>query len=263
MRKTRPKVGLALGGGAARGFAHIGVLKVLEENDIPIDYIAGASMGAIIGAHYALHKNVPLLEHIAVKLRKRDMVKLIRFNSLKKSLISGRKIDLFLRELMQDKSFSDTKIKFKLVTTDIIRGDEVILSKGNIVDALNASYCIPGIFEPVKIGNKYLVDGGVVNNTPANVVEKMGADIVIAVDLTIKSVPVINDFTLFKTLNQTFEIFRIQSTKKILKQSKDAIIINPKFKKTDSLKFQDVERFIKLGEKVAEKALPKIKRRLK
>ena len=151
MKNNTPKIGLVLGSGGARGLDHIGVLKVLNENNIPIDFIAGTSAGSIIGAYYAINKEVSSLEPKIRKLTKKDLVKLIDFSLPKKALISGNKVKHFLGELINNKSFSDTKIPLIILTTDMCSGKEVKIKEGKLIDAIMASISIPGIFPPVKI----------------------------------------------------------------------------------------------------------------
>ena len=258
------KIGLALGSGGARGLAHIGVLKVLIENNIPIDYIAGVSIGAMIGAYYAINLEIEKLEEKALNLTKRDLLKLVDITSPKRALISGNKIKNFIKELIEDKSFSDTKIPIKIIATDLCSGEEVIISKGKLADTIRASVSLPGTFKPVKIGRKFLIDGGVVNPTPVDIVKKMGADIIIGVDLTMRHPIKLKNPNIIETLIQTFEILRTQSTKSNIDKVKDAIIIRPNFSgKLDSYRFHQTQKFIKQGEKAAKKALPEIKKLIK
>ena len=181
----RPKIGLALGSGSARGLSHIGVIKVLEKNKVPIDYISGTSIGALIGGHYATFLDIKELEKMALKITKRDLVKLLDVSLPKNSLIKGKKIRNLIQEKMGNQTFSHTKIPLTIIATDLESGKEVIMNRGKLVDAMQASISIPGIFSPVELNGKLLIDGGVTNSTPVDVVKKMGADIIIGVDLTI------------------------------------------------------------------------------
>lgn len=260
-KKHKPKIGLALGSGGARGLAHIGVLKVLKENNLPIDFIAGASVGSIIGAYYATKGEILSLEKKIVQLTKKDFVKLIDISSPKRAIISGNKIMNFLGELIGDKSFSDTKIPLTIIATDMYSGEEVQIRKGKLIDAIRASVSMPGIFPPAELNGKLFLDGGIVNPTPVNVVKQMGADIVIGVDLTMKHPVKIKNPSIIDTLMRSFEILRTQTTKlKIGKVSPDMIIIQTnKTNVLDMYKFYD-PIFINSGEKAAKKALPKIKK---
>ena len=267
-RKKKPlkklKVGLALGSGGLWGLAHIGVLKMLEKNNVPIDYIVGSSMGAIIGACYSLNPNIEELEKTAVSLTKWRLIKLVDISIPKKSLLSGNKIKNFLEELIGDKSFSDTKIPFKIVATDLESGEEFIIEKGKLVDAIMASISIPGIFPPVKINEKILVDGGVINPTPTNIAKEMGANVVIGVDLTMQNKIELKEPNIFQTLMRSYEILRTQSTKfNINEEDKDLLIIKPDITKIKSFKFYEIQKFIGEGERAGNEAIPRIKSLLK
>jgi NTE family protein len=211
----RPKIGLALSGGGARGAAHVGVLRVLEELRIPVDYIAGTSMGSIIAGLYASGMTLDQIEHALVTMdwehifdddppreelsfrRKRDddlyLVKAkpgFRDGELKfpAGLIQGQKFDLALRELTLPvsavKDFDRLTIPFRAVASDIGTGQPVVLGSGDLAKAMRASMAVPGAFAPAHIDGRVLVDGGITNNLPVSVVRDMGADIVIAVDIS-------------------------------------------------------------------------------
>jgi len=168
-----PKIGLALGGGGAKGAATIGVLKVIERTGIKVDYIAGTSIGAIIGGLYAVGYSTKEMENIFLSQEWQDILEGHRVDAKLKSLFDNRGVS----------EFGETQIPFRCVAAEENSFKEVVLSSGSIVKAIRASMSIPEIYEPVKWGNKYLVDGGVINNLPVDVVRNMGADIVIAVDL--------------------------------------------------------------------------------
>lgn len=259
------KIGLALGGGGARGLAHLGVLKVLEKEKIKIDYICGVSMGAFIAACYALGLNLNALEKEVVKTTKRKAIKeLLDLNGFKVSILKGKKTEKYIKKYLGDYNFSDSKIPLIIVATDLANGDEILLKEGNISQSVLASLSVPGIFPPVKINDRYLVDGGVVNCTPVDVVEKMGADLVIGVDLIMKRNIKLDKPGLVTTLIQSYEIIRTHGIKhKIDSVKKKSIIIKPKLKGTiDSFKFYDIGKFIKAGEDEAKKMLPEIKKYL-
>ena len=256
------KIGLALGSGGARGIAHIGVLKELEKNNIKIDYLAGCSMGALIGGSYALSKNIKELEEIALSFNKRwSLNKIADLNLPHKSLIKGFKVSKFIESLVYDKKFNETKIPLKIIATELASGDEVVLDKGKISDAIRASISLPGIFPLIKINNKYLLDGGLVNPTPADIVQKMGADITIAVDFIINSKQEFKNPGIFTVLMQSYEIMREQAVKYRIKEKKNLIIIKPDIRSAiDSFKFRDIEKIIEFGAKATRKAMPGIKK---
>ena len=181
--KRKCRIGLALGGGAARGWAHVGVLQALEEAGLEVSCIAGTSAGALVGAVYAsgrLREFEDLSEHM-------DWKKVLYYFSdisfARAGLVDGEKVCKMLRKYTTARNIEDLPRPYGAVTTDILTGEEVVLDRGEIIDAVRASIAFPGIFTPVKIGNRLLMDGGIVNPVPVNVVRDMGADFVIAVDL--------------------------------------------------------------------------------
>jgi NTE family protein len=184
MDKSRPKVGLALGGGYARGLAHIGVLEVLEREGIPIDMIAGTSIGALVGALYARTQNAAQLKRQATQLDSVGVTSLVDFTLPKSGFISGKRVTNLLRKLIGDVQFKDLNLPLACIATDIISGEEVILDEGSELEAVRASISIPVVFTAVKKNGRYLVDGGLVNPVPVRTVQQMGADVVIAVDVT-------------------------------------------------------------------------------
>ena len=181
--RGRKKVGLALGGGASKGLAHIGVIKALEKNGIPIDYIAGTSMGSLVGGWYALNKNVesiyPVLDEV-----KRNSESLMNELVRKPGSMSKKSSFGVFKKHIDGKNFEDCKIPFAAVACDLKNGEEVVMDSGDLYSALEASAAIPIVFPTVIRNGKQLIDGGVVNPVPANVVRRMGADIVIAVDVS-------------------------------------------------------------------------------
>ena len=177
------KVGYALGGGAARGLAHIGVLKVLEEHRIFPDMIAGTSMGALVGALYAGGIAVTDIEKFAVGLDMRRMALLADVSLPLSGLVGGRRVVSLLKSILGDLTFSQLKYEFACVATDISTGEEVVLREGSLVEAVRASISLPGIFTPVRIKGRYLVDGGLVSEVPVSVCREMGAEYVIGVNV--------------------------------------------------------------------------------
>jgi NTE family protein len=184
MAKSKPKVGLALGGGYARGLAHIGILEVFEREHIPIDLIAGTSMGALVGALYAREHDASLIKKQATALDWIGVTSLVDLAIPKSGFIGGKRVINLLRRFIGDTRFEDLDIPFSCVATDIIRGEEVIINQGLVVDGVRASISIPLIFSVVKRDGRFLVDGGLVNQVPVSIARKMGADFVIAVDVT-------------------------------------------------------------------------------
>ena len=192
----RKKIGLALGSGAARGLAHIGVLKVLEANRIPVDFIAGSSMGALIGALYAGGLSVEQLQEIACNTDWKLTAKMFTPTLPWSGLVEGSRIRQFIQTLVGDRNFSDLKLPFAAVATDVQTGEQIIIENGSLVEAVRASISIPGIFTPVRHQNRFLVDGGVVNSVPTDVARAMGSDIVLAVNVTCSLDAAVQEITL-------------------------------------------------------------------
>jgi NTE family protein len=182
MNKKNKKIGLVLGVGAAPGLAHIGVIKSLEANGYQVDCIAGTSMGALIGACYASRKDIKSVEQLFLEIDWKKFVSLMDSNIflLSKGFVQGEKVKEFLKPIIGDIQFKDLKIPLSVIATDVSNGDQVILNEGSVLDAVRASISIPVIFVPVKINNRYLIDGGSVNPLPVDVVKKMKADFIIA-----------------------------------------------------------------------------------
>ena len=182
----RKKLGLALGGGGARGLAHIGVLKVLDREQITVDVIAGTSMGGIVGALYAAGFSGERIEAEILRLSRSrlELVKLIDLRLGAAGLLGGSRITEMLTGLLgADLTFTDLRIPFAVTGVDMLSGREVGLSEGKVVEAVRATMSVPGLFTPVEIGSYLLMDGGVLNNVPVDVALKLGADAVIAVDV--------------------------------------------------------------------------------
>ncbi len=186
----KKKVGLVLGCGGAKGLSHIGVIKFLEEMEIKIDFIAGASIGALIGGAYASGLSIKELEDIALETDLTSTAKLFSPGFGKSGLVTGSKVQEFLTSKLGNKKIENLQIPFTAVATDIITGQEIHFNKGDLVEAIRASISIPIIFQPVIWNNIVLVDGGLVNPVPIDVARRMGADHIIAVNvLSSKNMP--------------------------------------------------------------------------
>ncbi|MDD4358228.1 MAG: patatin-like phospholipase family protein [Candidatus Pacebacteria bacterium] len=178
METKRKKVGIALGSGGAKGYAHIGVLKVLEENNIPIDFIAGSSAGAVVGSLYSLYKDTKKVEETLTDFHK---IRSLLDISLKGGLIKGKKIINFFENKFEDKRFKDLSIPMCVIATDYNTGEEVRIKNGNIALAVRASMAVPFVFELVDCGKRELCDGGLSSPVPIKALKEMGADVVIGV----------------------------------------------------------------------------------
>lgn len=184
--RDRPRLGLVLGGGGARGLAHIGVLHVLEREGIPIDCLAGTSMGGLVGALYAAGVPFSVVEKEVARLGDvKEQLRLIDVNISAAGLsIRGRRIYNFMADLLgEDLTFADLRLPLAMASVDLKTGRPIVLQGGLVIDAVRATISIPGVFEPVELGDYRLVDGGVLNNVPVDIALDMGATRTIAVDV--------------------------------------------------------------------------------
>jgi NTE family protein len=181
---AKKKVGLALGGGAARGLAHIGVLKVLEREGVPIDMVAGTSAGAIIGAFHAAGYSALRMEEYVLRFNRNTRARLVDLTLPRSGFISGDKIVAEMKRVLRgDKRFDELKKPFACVACDIITGEEIVMNTDSVAEAVHASMAIPVVFNTVYRKGRYLSDGGLVNQVPVNVVRDMGAEYIIAVNV--------------------------------------------------------------------------------
>lgn len=176
------KVGLVLGSGSARGWAHIGVIQALAEAGVRVDYVAGTSIGAFVGAFYAAGK-IETLRNTTLELNRKQIALFFDMVFPKSGLIDGEKIADLVREHISEKNIEELSLPLCVICTDLNTGCEVNIQDGDIIEAVRASISVPGIFTPVKKNGAFLVDGGLVNPVPVNVSRQMGAELVIAVDL--------------------------------------------------------------------------------
>lgn len=270
------KLGLALGGGGARGCAHIGVIKALEEAQIKVDYVAGTSIGSLIGGIYT-NGNLNEFAEFLVKLRQIDILKYLDMARFGIGLLEGKKLETLLKLFIKENDFKKSRVAFAAVAADLHSGDEVIIHEGKITDAIRASIAIPGIFSAAYLNDKYLVDGGVVNPLPIDAVRQMGADIVIAVDLNhsfiqekysrknkprkslwqkwFKSMP-----NIIETIENSVFIMQDQITRKNLKEYPADFLIRPDLSKAKIFDFHRAEEMIEEGYEQTKKRIPKIKR---
>lgn len=178
--KDRKKIGLALGSGAGRGYAHIGILQVFKENDIPVDVVTGSSVGAIIGGLYATGSDMHFLEKFAKVFEIKNMVDL---SLLKNGLVKGDKVQNLIAMLTKHRKIEETDIPFACVAVDIETGKLETFTEGYIHEAVRASISIPGIFMPYQYNGRWYIDGGVIERVPVQAARDLGADIVIGVDV--------------------------------------------------------------------------------
>ena len=208
-------IGLALGGGAAKGVAHIGVLKALEDADIEVDYIAGTSVGAMIAALYAFKVDVETIGSLARRL---TMSKVTSFKLNKTGFFSTESLRELMLEYVGDVAIEDAAIPLSIVATDINSGEEIVLTSGSVVDAVCASAAIPGIYIPVEINGRTLVDGGLVQNVPIEALQTAGAGVTIASHLN--SVSHYQEIShVLDVMRNAFEIAVSQHTQDQLKEA--------------------------------------------
>lgn len=248
-----PKIGLALGSGGARGFAHLGVLKVLEEENIPISYIAGSSIGALVAALYASGLGLDRLYKLAKSFRRNNFIDL---TIPKMGLIAGKRITEFIRLLTKGKKIEELEIPIAIVATDLQTGAKVVFRQGDVARAVRASISIPGIFVPAEVDGRLLVDGGVVDRVPVSVAREMGADIVIAVDVS--PVNVNSEITsIFDVILQSLDILQDEIVSH--RQLASDVMIRPRVEAYSSRAFTDIEEIIAIGEEEARKNIAKIR----
>lgn len=180
---TSKKIGLALGSGGIRGFALIGALQALKENNIPISFISGSSSGSLIAAHYALYQDPLALKDFFIERSRTDKLPGIADLGFRGGLVKGHKFTKLVEAIFGKKSFLDTKIPLRIMATDLVDGKAHVFSQGKIAFCVQASSTVPVLFEPVKVGRHVFVDGGLSDPVPVDVLKDLGADITIAVNL--------------------------------------------------------------------------------
>jgi NTE family protein len=249
-----PKVGLALGGGFARGLAHIGVLKVLEEEKIPIDFIAGTSVGSVIGAAYASGISAKELEEVAALVRFKDFS---RWTFSRFGLFSNDKMAVFLRKILRCKTFEELRIPLAIAATDIVTGEPAVFTQGDLVDPVRASCAYPGMFQPVKIGNRLLVDGLLAHAVPATPLRDMGADRVISVYLAAHWVKPGGPRHVFDVIGQCFSIAQARMCGPW--QAASDIILQPDIGEFAYDDFVRAPELIRTGEEATRAIMPTIR----
>ncbi len=256
----KPRIALVLGGGAARGFAHIGVIRVLEREKVPIDLIVGTSVGSLIGAIYAADLNSFDLEWTAFQLEKDSIFDygiLSAFTGL--GAAKGEKLEEFVRSKVPAANIEQLKLPFAAVAADLNRGTRVVLDSGSVARAVRASSAIPGVFPPVDHQGKLLVDGGVVDNIPASVAREKGADIVIAVDIGQQVVT----FNISNVLDVMLQSITIMAAENARYKRRDAdVVIAPKVGDVGMLDFTQKKRCMQAGIDATQQALPEIRQRI-
>ncbi len=261
------KVGLALGTGAARGLAHIGVLEVLEKECIPIDMIAGTSTGATVGALYAQGKDASMIKSLALDLSWKRLASLVDLTLPRTGFIQGKKIKELLKLIISgDIEFSDLRIPLACIAADIMTGEEVVISHGSVLEAIRASISIPVIFTVAKWKGRYLVDGSLVNPVPVSVLREMGADFIIAVNVIpavrdrAQRVEKIKEPHIISVIMQSLYIASYSLVKSSLEGAD--IVIEPQMADITYGDFYRAEECILQGALATQGSIPEIKRQL-
>ncbi len=276
---NRPKIGLAMSGGGARGLAHVGVLKVLVEAGIRIDCVSGTSMGGVVAAAYACGIPVCTIEEKALQLSNmRELVKLLDVSPQRRGLVEGSRIRDYLAKLFIDRHFENLPVRLALPAVDLVQAREIVFTSGLVLPAVLATIAVPGLFQPVEIGSYRLVDGGVLNNLPVDRVRELGADVVIAVDAQFdpytekpwQDLPERPHFPVplpdfFLDFYRAELIMIAELTQAHLKVSPPDLLIHPPIPLDNDifLGFPRIPEVIAAGEQAAREALPEIERLIK
>lgn len=258
--ETRLRVALALGGGAFHGAAHVGVLKAFAENKIPIDFIAGASAGSLVGALYCDNPDVDKLIPLVIETKSSTVFDFSLIRS-KVGFVSGKKLQKYVAEHCSVLNIEDLKIPFVAMTTDLMEGKSVALASGPVAASVNASCAIPLIFEPVKMYGKTFVDGGILDNIPADICRAYKADVVIAVDIMadVNQDESIDNFLkiAYKSLLLAFGATKAE------KLAFADFVITPNLKDMPMLSGKENQQIFDSGYIAAKRMMPEIKKLLK
>jgi NTE family protein len=250
-----PRIGLALGGGFARGIAHVGILKVLEEENIPISFIAGTSVGALIGAAYCGGLSAADLEKLARRVRFKDFA---RWTLSRYGFASNRRMIGFLNSILAVKNFEDLRIPLAVTATDFATGEGVVFHSGPLVEPVRASCAYPGMFLPVNIRGRLLVDGMLSHAVPTHPLRDMGADRVLAVHLKGCWTRRTGPRHIFDVIGQCFSIAQDMNTH-VWKQGAD-LVVEPDVKAFEYDDFAHSTDLVSAGETVMRQALPEIRK---
>lgn len=256
----KPVIGVALGGGGALGMAHIGVLKALEENGIKPDIVVGTSIGSIVGGAYACGFTALELQDKALKVKTTNLLD-VNFNP--QGVLSGKAAERTITSLIGgDKNIENLPIKFAAVSVDLNEGQEYVFESGSMVKAMRCSMSVPGVFIPVKVDDKLMVDGGVLNNVPADVARKLGADIVIAVNLVSDFKPYKMPKNIIHSVAFSFFIMQKELTKFQLKNYD--VLVAPQLKEFRQYVFNEKNTLalIDAGYNETKKQIRKIKNKI-
>lgn len=250
--KRRPRIGLALGSGGARGLAHIGVIQIFEEYGIPIDFIAGSSAGALVGSLYSVGITPKQMHQFAGHYPQKYW---LDYSLPKMGFIAGDKLKEIIRLLTKNSNIEDAQIPLAIVATDIQKGARKVFTTGPIAEAVRASISIPGIFVPEQIDGVYYVDGGVIDRVPVSVVKDMGADLVIAVDVSfVESLHPIA--SIFDVIAHSIDVMEREILRYRLLHAD--VMIRPKVGHYSTNMFSEIEALVKEGEEATRELVPMI-----
>jgi NTE family protein len=250
------RIGLALGGGAAKGFAHIGVIKMLEANGIRPDVVAGTSAGSVVGALYASGMDPFQLQETAFSL---DETRFRDVRLFSGGVVQGQKLQDYVNQLVANRPLDQMKIPFAAVSTQLETGQRTVFVRGNTGQAVRASSSIPGVFEPVEINGKHYVDGGVVSPVPVDAARQLGADVVIAVDISTKASGT-NPQGMINIVGQSISIMGQKLGEQELARAD--IVIRPKVSQIGAADFEQKNQAILEGERATLAAMPTIKAKI-
>jgi NTE family protein len=250
------KIGLALGGGAAKGFAHIGVIKMLEASGIHPDVVAGTSAGSVVGALYASGMDPFQMQETAFGL---DETKIRDVRLFSGGLVQGQALQDYVNQLVHNQPIERLKLPFAAVATQLETGTRTVFVSGNTGQAVRASSSIPGVFEPVEIRGMHYVDGGVVSPIPVDAARQLGADFVIAVDISAKPGGK-NPQGMFNIMGQSITIMGRELAKQEIARAD--VVIRPVIDNIGATDFEQKDRAILAGEKAALAAIPEIRAKL-
>lgn len=251
----RPRIALVLGGGAARGFAHVGVIRAIEQEKIPIDLIVGTSVGSLIGALYAHEMNSFELEWTAFTLERDDLLDYALLSATM-GPIRGERLEMFVNKKIPVTNIEALKIPFAAVATDLNRGTRVVLDRGPLARAIRASCAIPGVFQPVEHQGRMLVDGGAVDNLPVAVAREKGADIVIAVDISQN----VTNYNITNLIDVTLQAVNIMFAENVINKRRDAdVLISPAVGSVAMMDFTQKKRLMQAGMEAGQQAAPAIR----
>lgn len=265
-KENRRTVGLALGSGGFRGYAHIGVIKAFEKHGIPIDFLSGASSGALVAAPYAIHRDINKLEEQLMEKTRENWMMVVD-PSRSSGLIAGSKFSNFLRTVIGHHSFTDTKIPLRIIATDLLSGRARVFSQGDIARAVRASTSVPLVFKPEAHEGQMLADGGLSDPVPVALLADMGADIKVAVNLYSKKEFSGKRLSLTQIAVRSMRIFLYNLAAEKVKAADVLIEVDVSRYQKDGLFSKYFSRsmtegIMALGERAAEKAIPQIKRLL-